>query len=200
MIVAGLLGGCESSSLKQSVSSATATDPTAAKWATRQSALGGRESWTLDGRVAVQRGLEGGQARIHWEQKGAAFELRIIAPLGQGTTVLHGSPTGVELETPDRQHFAAPDLATLMTTHLRWNLPVAGARYWIVGLPVPHHANTGLRLNPEGLLTDVAQDGWRISVLDYQSIDGVPLPRKLFLLGGELELRIVISQWLIPPH
>ena len=195
-LIAGLFAGCSASGPK----SDTPPDFAQTLWAKRRAALAPQEAWTLDGRVAVQRGSEGGQAHIHWVQKGAEFELRIIAPLGQGTTVLRGSPSGVSLETPDRQHFAAPDLAALMTTHLRWNLPVAGARYWVLGLPVPSHPHTGLRLSPEGLMTDVAQDGWRISVADYQTVAGTPLPRKLFLLGGDLELRMVISQWLIAPH
>lgn len=169
-------------------------------WANRLASLAPRQRWTLDGRMAVQRGNEGGQARIHWRQTGPAFALKIMAPLGQGTYLLQGDPQGVAMETPQQGRVEASDLATLMTTHLRWNLPVAGARYWVLGLPIPGHPLNSLRLDAVGRLTDMAQDGWRISVLDYQTIGSTDLPRKLFLTANDLQLRLAITQWSEPPH
>jgi outer membrane lipoprotein LolB len=169
-------------------------------WAARQVELHVQETWTLDGRLAIQRGTEGGQARIHWAQTGSAFELKIIAPMSRGTYLMHGDADRVVLETPDHKRYEAPDLATLMTTHLRWNLPVAGARYWVLGIPAPGEAPTNLLLDAAGRLTDMAQDGWRISVLDYQTVGTQTLPRRLFLTANDLQLRLAITQWPTPPR
>jgi outer membrane biogenesis lipoprotein LolB len=87
-----------------------------------------------------------------------------------------------------------------MTTHLKWALPVAGARFWILGLPIPGHKVTQLSLDEQGRLSDLAQDGWRISVLEYQAVAGIDLPRRLFLLGDTLKLRLVITDWPTPPR
>jgi outer membrane lipoprotein LolB len=175
-------------------------DPSASAWASRRAHLEPRQHWVFDGRLAVQNGNEGGQAKIHWVQTGPAFDLKIMAPLGQGTYQLHGDARGVVMTTPKNGQFTAPDLATLMNTHLHWNLPVAGARYWMLGLPAPGSDPDNLRLDEQGLLTDMAQDGWRISVLDYQTVGDTVLPRKLFLTANDLKLRLAITQWSTPPH
>ena len=174
---------------------ASTPDTHDATWQARQLALQGLSHWTLEGRLAVQHGQEGAQARIHWAQTGTDFELRIIAPLSQGTYVLRGGPHGVALIAPDNQVYRAPDLATLMTTHLHWALPVAGARYWVLGIPDPTQPVDNLRLDVQGRLSDLAQAGWRVSILDYQTSAGRDLPRKLFILRKDVQLRLVITQW-----
>lgn len=196
MFLALLSAGCAD----QTRPSAPTAEIRAQQWTARRAVLEGQQSWVLDGRLAVQRGNEGGQARIRWAQTGAKFELKIMAPMSRGTYLLQGDQGGVSMETPDHRRYDAPDLATLMTTHLRWNLPVAGARYWVLGLPAPKPAPTNVVLDEEGRLTDMAQDGWRISVLDYQLVGAQNLPRKLFLMANDLQLRIAITQWPTPPH
>jgi outer membrane lipoprotein LolB len=191
----GLLSGCV-----QLAPAPTAVDPRYALWEARQALLQLRQQFVLSGRIAVQREAEGGQAKLHWQQAGSQFALRLIAPLAQGTFLLSGDDQAVSLVAPNGDSFQAPDLDTLMTTHLKWALPVAGARYWVLGLPVPGHKVTQLSLDEQGRLRDLAQDGWRISVLEYQTVAGLDLPRKLFLLGDTLKLTLVITEWPTPPQ
>ncbi len=193
----GLLSGCAQLAPPPTPS---AVDPKYSQWEARQALLLPREQFVLSGRIAVQRDAEGAQAKLQWQQAGAQFELRLIAPLAQGTFQVSGDDRAVSLVAPNGDSFQAPDLDTLMTSHLKWALPVAGARYWVIGLPVPGHKVTQLSLDDQGRLRDLAQDGWRISVLEYQTVDGLDLPRKLFLLGGTLKLTLVITAWPTPPR
>ncbi|MGD9601995.1 MAG: lipoprotein insertase outer membrane protein LolB [Gammaproteobacteria bacterium] len=170
-------------------------NPRERAWAARQALLSGRNAFALSGRLAVQRDAEGGQATLRWRQAGDAFELRIIAPLGQGTYRVTGDGQRVALAAPDGALYEASDLDTLMTKHLNWSLPVAGARFWVRGLPSPDRPYTQLSLDEKGRLTDLAQDGWRISVLAYQAVGDVEMPRKLFLLGDRLKMTLVVTQW-----
>lgn len=174
--------------------------PPRSPWEQRRAQLTPLQHYALHGRIAIQRGQEGTQAQVRWSQDGDSFDLRLVAPLAQGAFLLSGNAAAVTLTAPDGRQYSAPDLDTLMTTHLQWALPVAGARYWVLGLPVPGHPVTQLSLDEQGRLRDLAQDGWRISVLDYRKVEGVDLPRKLFLLGDTLRLRLVINAWTLIPQ
>jgi len=189
-----LLAGCAGQAPVQE----TPPDPRDAAWAARRALLAVHEKFTLNGRIAVQRDAEGAQVAIRWEQVGTAFDLRLIAPLGQGTYRLTGDTSLVTLMGPDGQSYQAPDLDSLMSTHLKWSMPVAGARFWVLGLPVPDRPTTQLTLDDQGRVSDLAQDGWRISVLEYQRVGVLDLPRRLFLLGRDLKIRLVITDWALP--
>ncbi len=166
----------------------------ATRWEIRQATLLPRAHFALTGRVAMRRGKEGADAKLQWQQSGARFDLRLGGPLGQGTIRLTGDDQSATLLTEDRV-YTAPDLDALMTAHLKWSLPVAGVRYWILGLPVPGRAFSALTLDDQGRLSGLIQDGWRISVLEYRIVGGVDLPSKLVILGGDAKLRLVISDW-----
>ena len=43
--------------------------------------------------------------------------------------------------------------------------------------------------------TDFEQDRWRISILDYVAVDGLNLPRRLYLTRDDFKIRIVVNQW-----
>lgn len=197
-----LLVGCASSGVRPKP--APEPDPVASAWEARLAALTPRANFSLRGRIAIQRGAEGAQAQLSWTQRADTWDLRLVAPLGQGSARLQGAPAGVVLSTPDGSRYRAADVDALMKTHLKWSLPVAGARYWILGLPVPGHPVGQLSLDAEGRLRDLAQDGWRISVLEYQNAPAEPgglvLPKRLFLLGKDVQLRIVITAWTASPH
>ena len=202
VVLLALLAGCALPGLRPTPE--PPVDPVATAWATRVAALTPRAHFGLRGRIAIQRGSEGAQAQLTWTQAAENWDLRLVAPLGQGTVRLQGAPGGVVLSTPDGAQYRATDVDALMKTHLQWSLPVAGARYWILGVPVPGHPVGQLSLDAEGRLRDLAQDGWRISVLEYQNAPAEPgglrLPRRLFLLGKDVQLRIVITAWTASPH
>jgi outer membrane lipoprotein LolB len=192
-----LLAGCTRLA-PPSVAPAPSAAETA--WQARQAALQALPGFALGGRVAIQREAEGGQAGLRWQQRGDRFDLRIAAPLAQGTYRLEGAPERAVLTAPGGARYSAADIDTLMTTHLAWALPVSGARYWVLGVPVPGRPVTQLSLDAQGRMQDLAQDGWRISVLAYRDVGGMALPSRLFLLGRDLKLRLAISNWTLESH
>ena len=137
----------------------------------------------------------GGGLKVRWRETPTETELRLVAPLAQGTYQLLRRGNEVSLTTADGARYQAASLEELMATHLRWAFPVSGARYWVRGVPDPTARADDLRLGDDGLLRDLAQSGWRISVLEYQAVGADRLPRRLFLTAGELQLRLVIDRW-----
>ncbi len=151
--------------------------------------------WRLAGRIAVQREDKGFSADLDWRESGTDYSLRVAAPLNGGTFALAGDATAVSLVTPKGETYRAADAETLMRQHLGWALPLAGTRYWVRGLPDPTHPVTGERLDEAGRWTDFAQDGWRVSVLEYTRAAGRDLPKRLFLAHDKLQVRMAIKTW-----
>lgn len=151
--------------------------------------------WRLAGRIAVQREDKGFSADLDWREAAPDFSLRVAAPLNGGTFALNGNAAGVVLVSPKGETYSAPDAETLMRQHLGWALPLAGARYWVRGLPTPDHPVSGERLDEQGRWTDFAQDGWRVSILEYTAAAGLDLPKRLFMSHDQLQVRMAIKSW-----
>jgi outer membrane lipoprotein LolB len=170
-----------------------------ARWTAHREAIAALDAFTLSGRVAVQHGAEGGGARLRWHQRGSASDLRIMAPLAQGSFRLQGDGREVLLSAPDGRQYRAASFEALMAAHLGWSFPVDGARYWVRGVPDPRQPVARLGLDAEGRLSDLDQAGWRISVLEYGAEAGTSLPRRLFLNAGDLKIRLAIDAWQFEP-
>lgn len=191
MLLVGLvLSGCAGPAARPVPPSAP--ESPGAAHATRVTAF---DAWRLTGRIAVQRDDQGFSADLEWRQDGPAFDLRVTAPLNGGTFRLLGAAGEVALATPDGNTYRAPDAESLMREHLGWSLPLDGARYWIRGVPGPHAPPAHEVTDDAGRWSDFEQDRWRVSVLDYTDLDGLALPRKLFLLRDDLRVRLVMRRW-----
>ncbi len=151
--LAALLAACASLSRPP----AEASDERSVRWRAHRDAVSALERYTLTGRVAIQRGDEGGGAKLRWRQAGADSDLRIMAPLGQGTFKLVGNAGGVTLSAPDGKQYTAASFEALMAAHVGWSFPVDGARYWVRGLPDPRLPEDQLVLDEQGRLSDLAQ-------------------------------------------
>ena len=164
-------------------------------WESRREALLARAGFEIEGRAAVQKGSEGGSLKFRWREDAAHTALRLVAPMAQGTIALERGPDGVSLLGADGQRQTADSLETLMTAQLKWSFPVAGARFWVRGVPDPATKVDYLGLDDAGRLRDLTQAGWRISVLEYREQGPDTVPRRLLLSAGDLQLRLVIDRW-----
>ena len=192
LLVAGcLLAGCAATPR----SPAPAPDVLAARWSAQRAALLGIAGFTLRGRAAIHQGRAGGSVSLRWVQADTAADLWLMAPLGQGTFHLSSDSQGVALSTPDGRRHTALDLETLMQTHLKWSLPIDGARYWVRGVPDPRAPVTNLQLDASGRLAELDQGGWHLRVLEYQPPQGFSLPKRLVLSAGEVSIRLAIDHW-----
>lgn len=149
--------------------------------------------WELEGRIALHQNTQGWQANLQWLQRDDEFTIRLSGPLGQGGAYLEGDDTGVALTLSDRSTHRASDPETLMRQRMGWSVPVQGLRYWVRGLPVPHLAEMR-RLDGQGRLSELTQNGWRILFTRYSA--GTPaLPTRLELTRGDLRVKLIVEQW-----
>ncbi|RME33277.1 MAG: outer membrane lipoprotein LolB [Gammaproteobacteria bacterium] len=164
-------------------------------WQRHREQVAALQEWTLTGRIGIKAGAEAFSATIDWQQRGEAYRLRIIAPLGQGSYQIEGDPGRVVLTNERNERFEARDPEALMEQNLGWSVPLSGLAWWVRGLPAPGESPRQLRFDEEGRLTDMEQQGWRISVLGYRKSGVLDLPARLYLFNDRFQIRMVITRW-----
>ncbi len=190
LLLAVILAGCADLSVTP-----TTVNISADSWNARQNDLVKLRAWVLTGRLAIQTESEGWTATLHWIQDDENFNMRFIAPFGQGTYELNGNVQKVSMLTADNRFLQAADPESLMLENLGWNVPLKGLKYWIRGLPEPGSTPDNLILDDKGRVTDMQQSGWRISILRYAEVEGIDLPGKLIMQNDRFKLRLVIQDW-----
>ena len=171
--------------------------PGDARWEAHRAAVAAIGDFTASARVAFQATDRGASAKLRWRERGGRYSLVVEAPLGGGTFMLRERLEGVELVTADGSIDAGATPEALVERHLDLVLPVSGVRYWMKGVPDPGTEVAYLSLDDEGRARDLEQSRWRVSVLEYTMVDGIALPRRLFLARDEVKVRIVVDRWRI---
>jgi outer membrane lipoprotein LolB len=71
-------------------------------------------------------------------------------------------------------------------------------RYWLVGTPAPGapHEET---LGDDRRLARLSQSGWQVRYDRYASVGDVALPARMEMTTEGLRLRVVVSDWRLPP-
>lgn len=190
-LVAGvLLGGCAAPSR---IGQVPATDPAA-----RRAAIGAVSSWEARGRIALKTPGTSGQGNFAWLQTGDRTVLRVAGPFGTGAYEIRWEPARLTVLSGRGEvaaDYTGPDAARrFLEEQLGWSLPVANARYWLLGLAGP---DTAAIETPDGggLLAALVQDGWDVSYGEYRLQGAVALPRKVDLSSTAGRIRLVIDHW-----
>ncbi len=170
-------------------------EPPKGAWDRHQARVAGLHHWNFNGRLALSRGQEGWSARLNWLQQGARFRLRLQGPLGQGSYELSGVPGELLITTAEGKQYRAGNAEQLMRQRLGWTVPVTGLGYWVRGIPQPGQRYRSIGLDAQGRMTDLDQSGWRVSILRYIKAGEYSLPGKVFMVNGDLKIRLVIDDW-----
>lgn len=189
LLLALLLVGC--AQVPEMPSQAEQAD----RWFAHQRNIGRISNWFIDGRVGIKTEQQSGSASLFWRQNGNSFEMRIVAPLGQGTYILSGSPAGVQMRGPDNLLLTADTPEELMQIGLGWSVDLRGLRYWVRGLPEPDKAFQGLQLDAYGRLGSLDQSGFSVEIQRYADVEQYVLPEKLLIKNPDLQLKMVIKRW-----
>ena len=157
--------------------------------------LSARQVWTLTARVAVRHEEERWHANLRWQQNQDAFDIQLYGPLGRQIAHLQGDTGAVVLRMPDGQRLEASEPSALMQQAVGWSMPVAGMRYWLMGLSAPQAPIQAKALNEAGLLQELAQQDWTIQYDRYQDASGQIMPQRLQMQWQDTQLRVVADSW-----
>jgi len=150
-------------------------------------------SFSLVGRVAMRQGDEAASARFTWRHTGADDELVISTPLGQGIAEITRRYGVYTLVTANGERHSASDPERLTQQVLGYALPLDGLPDWVQGRPEAG-AKAVTRYDGDRLV-ELRQRGW---LIDYSGSDERP-PRRVRLTRGDLDIRVVIDEWQLPP-
>jgi len=164
-------------------------------WLKHQIAISDITAWNINGRLGVKSEKNSGTATMLWEQSFADYELRVIAPLGQGTYILKGTRDGVVMHGPKNKITMAKTAEQLLYEALGWKIHLNGLKYWVRGVPEPYMVYSELSLDEKGRLTNMKQSGFDVSVLRYTEHNGIFLPEKLTIKSDDIQLKLVIKVW-----
>lgn len=188
VLVALLLAGC-----------VTAPRPVPADreaaWSELRARLQALSGWHAEGRLTVRTEADVGNAHFTWvEEPGSGYRLRLGGPLGQGGGRLSGGDGRATLVTADGQRYIGGDAAGLLRDLYGWEIPVAGLRQWLLGLP---GEQAEYRLDRFGRLESLDWRGWHIEYRRYRNVDDLDLPATLVARDREdgTEIRIAIDHW-----
>lgn len=154
-------------------------------------------SWKLSGRIGVLTETNGGSLDIFWNQQADAYKIRLIAAMGQGTTLISGNAHGVTLKTAEGVAYAE-NADELLASSLGVNLPLSGLHDWLRAVPVADRPVKKQLWNEQGQLHKLVQDGWNIEMSDYKKVGHYMLPHAFYMDRDdqqELEIRLLIRKW-----
>lgn len=156
-------------------------------------------SFEVLGRFSVKHAEENTAGKIRWQHEKNKDNIFLMAPLGQTVAQIIRTEEGVRLIKSDKKSYYATDVESLTEKVLGWRLPLQGLKDWVLGKKTSGESRE-LNRNPQTYqLEKFEQNGWVIEYLRYQSTEQFSLPVRLNLsrMSPELEIRLVIDEWII---
>ena len=187
VLMAVLLNACTGISTKSN----EPANPEAFK--ERAQRLAAHARWSLDGRVSLDDGDDGGSGKLKWVVDSGFSQLDFFAALGRGAWHLEISEGLATLKDADGEH-SAPDVQSLLQTRLGWPVPVEALQFWARGLYAPGQVQTS-QIDSQGLLTQLRQFGWTIDFDRYEIVGDEQLPKRLEAKHGDYRVKMVVSKW-----
>lgn len=152
--------------------------------------------FNFNGRVAIKHHGERSSVSINWQQRELDDDILLLAPLGQTIGRIHLAEKTVSLEYAGK-YYQANDAEQLTEKVLGWNLPLSGMRYWLQAEAISNHP-AKVEKNEHGQVSYLHQDGWQIHYAKYVSDDSNSMPQRLALRRDDIEIILLIDEWLAP--
>lgn len=152
-------------------------------------------SFDMVGRVLVSGEGRAFSSNLRWRHDSGNDELWLMSPVGQTLAHIAVDGGGATLTTPDQQEYRALSAESLTRRALGWPLPLDGLRYWIQAAPAPGNNAATVTRDAEGRLYLLQQDGWSVRYAYADPAVPTALPRRLDLIRGEQQIRLVIDTW-----
>lgn len=172
--------------------------PPLAQYESRRDKLAGLDGWSMQGRLAVSDGKDGGNGTLSWRQSAGENRLDFHGALGRGAWTIESGVAGARLQMADGRSYMHHSLKELVENHLGWHVPVDDLSWWVRGLSAPGGAEQQ-SLGEEGELTVLKQSGWDIEFTRYREQGGVLLPGKLVARKNGKSVKLAVRKWTLEP-
>ncbi len=167
-------------------------------WQARMMRLAALASWELSGSVGLINGKDGGSGSLDWKQTGAELSFDFRGPLGTGAVHIQGDAAMLHVQTSRGDDFTTTDPEEDFAEHLHMPMPVSSMRYWMLGIPDPGASYTKIA-DAQGEPMSLVQRDWQVEYQEYADVAGETLPIHFTLTRGNVRIKVVVSQWTLPP-
>ncbi len=167
-------------------------------WLDRRDLLRSLDDWRMEGRIALKTGRDGYNGTLSWEQLEDDLDFRFRGPFGFGGFRIHGDLERLRVKTTGGDEFYLHDPEVEMRERFGWSLPVYSMRFWIVGVSDPGIEGDEV-VDERGYLLELEQSGWDVSYDGYRSHQGLDLPRKIVMVNGDVQIKVVADRWRLEP-
>jgi outer membrane lipoprotein LolB len=172
-------------------------------WSQHQAQVQALHKWQATGKLGVKVPNDGGSMTLRWQQQPDDFAIDFTGPFGQNILAIAGKDGQVTLSEPGRAPITAKTAEELIRRNTGWNIPVAQLAFWIRGLPAPTAKITSFTPNPQGLIGELEQLGWKVSYGDYLSVATstrpLAMPSRIIAEYKDIRLTLVIREWQMEP-
>lgn len=163
----------------------------------RAASLAALERWSMDGKLAISDGEDGGSGRLEWRRQPGLSELAFRGTMGRGAWQLEIQPGHSVLNLANGETWEAPEVSSLIQAHVGWNIPVDALEWWIRGMPEPKGVGV-YDFDEGGRIHVLSQHGWTVEYQRYKEFSGLDLPTKIDARNGERRVRFVMRDWTFP--
>ncbi|MEC9375802.1 MAG: outer membrane lipoprotein LolB [Pseudomonadota bacterium] len=160
------------------------------------------DEWEFRGRLSAKDLVKGDgkQANIRWLQQSDNTTVILTGPFGSAAQKIFWDSERILLTDNDSEleieYFGSDAIEDFFQDQLGWTFPVSSIRFWLSGSLDPNEPGQEI-FSQDGQLSELKQQGWRISYESYFLSGGIMMPRRLTLESARARLRIVISKWYI---
>lgn len=150
--------------------------------------------FAIDGRISVTRASDRVQASIVWQHfAGARDEIDVFSPVGGQMAKLTSFPGGAQLDTAEQERVEAPTAEELSARIFGSPLPLNGMPNWVLGRTAGQPVSE--KRDALGRFEYLAEAGWMIRYIEYESADAAALPRTMDFERGDLRVRLRVDEW-----
>ncbi len=164
-------------------------------WDARANYLYALDDWTAQIVLVGNNHQQKFKTRVDWQQQSENYQIKLRDFIGRTIAIIDGSPSGVVAKTSNGQRYQGDDAEALINELFAINIPVAGMRYWLQGVPMPNETIDQLALDDNGLAKTLSQQDWKISYPHYLQNDPYKMPSQVILEFENISLTVKISQW-----
>jgi outer membrane lipoprotein LolB len=149
----------------------------------------------FSGRVLVSFDGRAFSSAMRWQHEPGRDEIWLLTPVGQALAHIVDAGGGAVLTSADQRQYRAASVESLTRQAFGWELPVAHLKYWVRGDIAPGSAPDAVVRGDDQRVARLEQGGWRVALTYYPVQQYEGLPRRLDLVGGSHEIRLVIDTW-----
>ena len=149
-------------------------------------------AWAFTGRLAIDQGGEGGNARVEWRQDGEDFDIRLSAPITRQSWRLRQVGDRITLEGLDGGIREGADAEAMLMQATGWRIPLTAMAAWVRGVRASGPAD--LSFDEFGLPATIRQDGWAVEYRGWSAREPA-LPTKVFARQGPASVKLVVEKW-----